>query len=89
MRTLVPPVIFSTALHAMHPPPSFPDLAGIARVACRLSDVQKFGDFYSALGFEQAFQFADPGKPVVSYSKMRTFPAASRPPVAAWSRKDW
>src|ERR1700719_523251 len=51
-------------------PDSSPALAGIAHVAFRVSDVQKSRDFYGTLGFEQAFQFADPGKPLVSYIKI-------------------
>jgi len=70
MRTLVPPVLFLTAVLAMHQQASSPDLAGIAHVAFRVSDVQNSREFYHTLGFEQAFQFADPGKPVVSYIKI-------------------
>ena len=47
-----------------------PDLAGIAHVAFRVSDFQKSRDFYLGLGFEQAFEFNDPGKPPVSYIKV-------------------
>jgi catechol 2,3-dioxygenase-like lactoylglutathione lyase family enzyme len=47
-----------------------PDLAGIAHVAFRVSDVRKSRDFYGSLGFEQAFEFADAGKPPVSYIKI-------------------
>jgi catechol 2,3-dioxygenase-like lactoylglutathione lyase family enzyme len=51
-------------------PDSSPALAGIAHVAFRVTDVQKSREFYRTLGFEQAFEFADPGKPVVSYVKV-------------------
>jgi catechol 2,3-dioxygenase-like lactoylglutathione lyase family enzyme len=51
-------------------PDSSPALAGIAHVAFRVTDVQKSREFYRALGFEQAFEFADPGKPLVSYVKI-------------------
>jgi len=51
-------------------PDASPVLAGIAHVAFRVSDVQKSREFYRALGFEQAFEFADPGKPLVSYMKI-------------------
>src|SRR5690348_13951743 len=49
---------------------SSPALAGIAHVAFRVADVQKSRDFYRSLGFEQAFEFTDPGKPPVSYIKI-------------------
>ncbi|HXA00191.1 MAG TPA: VOC family protein [Candidatus Dormibacteraeota bacterium] len=47
-----------------------PALAGIAHVAFRVTDVAKSRDFYRSLGFEQSFEFADPGKPLVSYIKI-------------------
>jgi catechol 2,3-dioxygenase-like lactoylglutathione lyase family enzyme len=47
-----------------------PDLAGIAHVAFRVSDVPKSRDFYKSLGYQQSFEFADPGKPAVSYVKI-------------------
>lgn len=47
-----------------------PALAGIAHVAFRVADVPKSRDFYRALGFEEAFEFTDPGKPPVSYIKI-------------------
>ena len=54
--------------------PPLPDassaLAGIAHVALRVNDVPKTREFYRTLGFEQAFEFADPGKPLVSYIKI-------------------
>src|SRR5271154_3382702 len=51
-------------------PDSSPALAGIAHVAFRVTDVQKSREFYRTLGFEQAFEIADPGKPLVSYIKI-------------------
>jgi catechol 2,3-dioxygenase-like lactoylglutathione lyase family enzyme len=45
-------------------------LAGIAHVAFRVSDVGRSRSFYNSLGFEQAFAFADPGRPPVSYLKI-------------------
>jgi len=51
------------------PEPS-PELLGIAHVAFRVSDVSRAREFYRKLGFEQAFEFADPGKPPVSYMKI-------------------
>jgi catechol 2,3-dioxygenase-like lactoylglutathione lyase family enzyme len=45
-------------------------LAGIAHVAFRVTDLEKSRDFYRTLGFEQAFEFADAGKPSVSYVKV-------------------
>jgi len=47
-----------------------PELAGIAHVAFRVNDYQKSRSFYQKLGFEQAFEFADPGKPAVSFIKI-------------------
>lgn len=47
-----------------------PDLAGIAHVAFGVRDIQKSMDFYRSLGFEQAFEFSDPGRPPVSYIKI-------------------
>ena len=54
------------------PPASKPssELAGIAHVAFRVNDVAKSREFYQKLGFEQAFEFNDPGKPPVSYMKV-------------------
>jgi catechol 2,3-dioxygenase-like lactoylglutathione lyase family enzyme len=46
------------------------DLLGIAHVAFRVGDYQKSRGFYETLGFEQAFEFADPGKPRVSFMKI-------------------
>ncbi len=51
-------------------PLSNPGLAGIAHAAFRVSDVAKSRQFYNKLGFEQAFEFDDPGKPPVSYTKV-------------------
>src|SRR5215471_15445255 len=51
------------------PEPS-PELLGIAHVAFRVSEVSRAREFYRKLGFEQAFEFADPGKPPVSYMKI-------------------
>jgi catechol 2,3-dioxygenase-like lactoylglutathione lyase family enzyme len=51
-------------------PDSSPALVGIAHVAFRVSDVQKSREFYRSLGFEQAFEIADPGKPLASYIKI-------------------
>jgi catechol 2,3-dioxygenase-like lactoylglutathione lyase family enzyme len=52
------------------PTESSPALARIAHVVFRVNDVQKFRDFYAPLGFRQAFEFTDPGKPRVSYIKI-------------------
>ena len=59
-----------TALFAARLPDSSPALSGIAHVAFRVSDVAKSREFYRALGFEESFEFADPGKPPVSYIKI-------------------
>jgi len=45
-------------------------LAGIAHVAFRVRDYEKSRTFYQKLGFGQAFEFADPGKPSVSFIKI-------------------
>ena len=45
-------------------------LTGIAHVAFRVSDVKASRELFENLGFEQAFAFADPGKPPVSYIKI-------------------
>jgi len=47
-----------------------PDLPGIAHVAFRVRNYEKSRNFYQTLGFEQAFEFSDPGKPRVSYLKI-------------------
>jgi catechol 2,3-dioxygenase-like lactoylglutathione lyase family enzyme len=62
--------LFVAALLAWPPQEPSPALAGIAHVAFRVRDVQKSREFYRALGFEQAFEFADLGKPLVSYIKI-------------------
>ena len=46
------------------------DLAGIAHVAFGVRDAEKSRDFYRSLGFEQAFEFSEPGKPPVFYIKV-------------------
>ena len=46
------------------------DLAGIAHVAFRVSDLPRSRDFYHRLGFEQAFAFADGGKTSVAFIKV-------------------
>jgi catechol 2,3-dioxygenase-like lactoylglutathione lyase family enzyme len=47
-----------------------PALVGIAHVAFRVSDLQKSRDFYSQLGFEQAFEFTDNGRTTVAFIKI-------------------
>lgn len=46
------------------------ELVGIAHVAFRVKDVAKSREFYQKLGFEQSFEFNDPGKAPVSYMKV-------------------
>jgi catechol 2,3-dioxygenase-like lactoylglutathione lyase family enzyme len=46
------------------------DLSGIAHVAFRVGNYEDSRRFYEALGFEQAFEFADPGKPRQSFIKV-------------------
>jgi catechol 2,3-dioxygenase-like lactoylglutathione lyase family enzyme len=58
-------------------------LAGIAHVAFRVTDLEKSRDFYRALGFEQAFEFADGGKTSVSYVKVN-----DRQFIELYQRKD-
>ena len=63
-------ILLTATFFAVPAQDSSPALAGIAHVAFRVSDVPKSRDFYRALGFEQSFEFADPGKPPVSYIKI-------------------
>ena len=63
-------VLLMAALLATPAPEPSPALAGIAHVALRVADLQKSREFYQKLGLEQAFEFADPGKPPVSYMKV-------------------
>jgi len=63
-------LLLLTALLAAPAPQPSPALAGIAHVALRVADLQKSREFYQKLGFEQAFEFADPGKAPVSYMKV-------------------
>jgi len=69
MRLLYRFVIL-VALSLVPAPAPGPSLAGIAHVAFRVTDVPRSRDFYEALGFSQAFEFNDPGKPPVSYLKI-------------------
>lgn len=45
-------------------------LQGIAHVAFRVRDYTRSRSFYRTLGFEQAFEFTDPGKPRVAFIKI-------------------
>lgn len=58
-------------------------LGGIAHVAFRVTDLEKSRDFYRALGYEQAFEFADGGKTSVSYVKVN-----DRQFIELYQRKD-
>jgi catechol 2,3-dioxygenase-like lactoylglutathione lyase family enzyme len=69
MRMMTGTFLLSAMFLWSSPDPS-PSLAGIAHLALRVSDVQKSREFYRVLGFEQSFEFADPGKPLVSYIKI-------------------
>ncbi len=69
MQTMIAVLLLALTLFSPQPDSS-PALAGIAHVAFRVADVQKSRDFYRTLGFEQSFEFADPGKPPVSYIKI-------------------
>lgn len=60
---------FAALLIGPLPQPS-PAMFGIAHVVFRVADLQKSREFYRKLGFEQAFEFADPGKAPVSYMKV-------------------
>jgi catechol 2,3-dioxygenase-like lactoylglutathione lyase family enzyme len=46
------------------------DLAGIAHVAFRVTDLEKARAFYGVLGFEQSFEFSQGDQPSVSYIKV-------------------
>lgn len=67
---LITRTLLMAAISAAPLPGSSPALSGIAHVAFRVSDGVESRDFYRALGFEQSFEFADPGKPPVSYIKI-------------------
>jgi catechol 2,3-dioxygenase-like lactoylglutathione lyase family enzyme len=69
MQTIITVLLLALTLFSPQPDSS-PALAGIAHVAFRVADVQKSRDFYRTLGFEQSFEFTDPGKPLVSYIKI-------------------
>ena len=69
MRMTIPTLLLAGLL-AWPPQESSPALAGIAHVAFGVRDVPKSREFYRALGFEEAFEFADPGLPLVSYIKI-------------------
>jgi len=47
-----------------------PDLSGIAHVAFRVNDLTNSRDFYTKLGFEQAFEFTDAGRTSVAFIKV-------------------
>lgn len=59
------------------------DLAGIAHVAFRVSNLERSRDFYHKLGFEQAFEFDDQGKTSVSFIKIN-----DRQFIELYPRKD-
>ncbi|HXJ07008.1 MAG TPA: VOC family protein [Candidatus Acidoferrum sp.] len=69
MQTMIAVLLLAVTFFSPQPDSS-PALAGIAHVAYRVADVQISRDFYQSLGFEQAFEFTDPGKPPVSYIKI-------------------
>ena len=46
------------------------DLAGLAHVAFRVSDLEKTEDFYRKLGYERAFAFTDAGKTTQVFIKI-------------------
>jgi catechol 2,3-dioxygenase-like lactoylglutathione lyase family enzyme len=69
MRLIVG-ILLAATFFAASAQDSSPAIAGIAHVAFRVSDVSRSRDFYRTLGFEQSFEFADPGKPPVSYVKV-------------------
>jgi catechol 2,3-dioxygenase-like lactoylglutathione lyase family enzyme len=62
-------VMFAALFLVPAPVPS-PSLAGIAHVAFRVTDLSRSREFYQTLGFVEAFEFSDPGKPPVSYMKI-------------------
>jgi catechol 2,3-dioxygenase-like lactoylglutathione lyase family enzyme len=65
LSALVAALLCAATVRAQMPP-----LAGIAHEAFRVSDLDSSRDFYHKLGFEQAFEFADPGKPAVAFIKI-------------------
>ena len=69
MQTMIAVLLLAVTFVSPQPDSS-PALSGIAHVAFRVTDVQKSRDFYRTLGFEQSFEFNDPGKPPVSYIKI-------------------
>ena len=69
MQTMIAVLLLTVTFFSPQPDSSLA-LAGIAHVAFRVTDLQKSRDFYRALGFEQSFEFTDPGKPPVSYIKI-------------------
>jgi catechol 2,3-dioxygenase-like lactoylglutathione lyase family enzyme len=62
-------VMFAALFLVPAPVPS-PSLAGIAHLAFRVTDLSRSREFYQTLGFVEAFEFRDPGKPPVSYVKI-------------------
>lgn len=58
--------VCATALAVAQPQ----DLAGIAHVAFRVTDLEKSRAFYGVMGFEQSFEFSQGDKPSVSYIKV-------------------
>jgi catechol 2,3-dioxygenase-like lactoylglutathione lyase family enzyme len=68
MRIVLP--LLLAGLIGTAPVRESPELAGIAHVAFRVTDVPQSREFYRKLGFEQSFEFADPGKLPVSYMKI-------------------
>jgi len=50
--------------------PQPPELAGIAHVAIRVSDLTRSTDFYEKLGFEEAFAMNQGGKPTEAFLKV-------------------
>lgn len=71
------------AMQTASAPKASPNLAGIAHVAFHVTDVPKSREFYRTLGFEEAFAFSDPGKPLVSYVKVN-----DRQFIELYQRKD-
>jgi len=67
-KTLV--IFFLSVLYRVPSQAQNLDLSGIAHVAFRVVNYEDSRHFYEALGFEQAFEVAEPGKPRESFMKV-------------------
>ena len=63
-------IVLLTLLHRAPSLAQNLDLSGIAHVAFRVVNYEDSRHFYEALGFEQAFEVAEPGKPREAFIKV-------------------